>query len=236
MLDVNNFFSFQIHGGADHGGGVADTVGHLLASLEGLVSKGESSDVFGSLFPGIAALDNIHPLFVHFPIAFLTGFFILDLLGTFTNKPGWRSAASAMLYFGTVGAALTVATGLQAAQTVAHGGDVHDIMETHRRIGISILALSVVLSLWRLFAGRLIRGAANGFFLLLSAFLSVLVFIGADLGGLMVYEFGVAVKRTVDVSEATAHDHVDSTANGHSHDPGHSDPHDHSDSRSDHRH
>lgn len=224
---MNNFFSFQIHGGADHGGGVADSVGHILAFLEGLLSK-EPSDMFSSIFPGIAALDNIHPLLVHFPIAFLTGFFILDLLGTFTNKAVWRSAASAMLYFGTIGAALTVATGLQAADSVAHGGSVHGIMETHRKIGISILSLSVVLSFWRLFAGSMIRGAANGLFLLLSAILCGLIIIGADLGGLMVYEYGVAVEGAVDASEAAAHEHGQSNDNGHSLDQGHSHSHDHS--------
>ncbi|GAB4256672.1 MAG: hypothetical protein Kow0065_05550 [Methylomicrobium sp.] len=219
---MNNFHSFQIHGGADHGGGVAESVGQLLAFLETLMSKDSPGDMFATIFPGIAALDNIHPLLVHFPIAFLIGFFLLDLLGTLSNKESWRNAASAMLYFGTLGAALTVATGLQAAGSVAHGGNVHEIMETHEHIGIAVLALSTLLSLWRILASSVPKGAANGFFLFLSALVCVLIAFGADLGGLMVYEYGVAVEGAVDPVEAAGHEHGHDHSHSHVHgDSGH---------------
>ena len=68
---MNNFLSFQIHGGADHGGGVAETISNLLIALEGGTDQGPSG-VLSSFLPGIASLDNIHPLLVHFPIAFLS--------------------------------------------------------------------------------------------------------------------------------------------------------------------
>ena len=226
VLDVNHFYSFQIHGGADHGGGVADSVGHFLAFLESL-AKQEPSDLLANIFPGIAELDNIHPLLVHFPIAFLIGFFILDLLGTLIRNPVWRRAASAMLYFGTIGAAITVFTGLQAAETVMHGGNVHDIMERHEQIGITVLSLSVLLSIWRLLAGSVLKGAANVFFLFLSGVVSVLVVLGADLGGLMVYHYGVAVEGAVDASEASAHEHGHSNTTEHSHEADHEHEHSH---------
>lgn len=221
---MNHFYSFQIHGGADHGGGVADSVGHFLGFLESLAAQ-EPSDIFASIFPGITELDNIHPLLVHFPIALLIGFFILDLMGTVSRNMVWRSSASAMLYFGTIGAAATVYTGLQAAETVAHGGNVHDIMERHEQIGIMVLSLSALLSVWRLLAGSSLKGAANGLFLFLSAGLSVLVVLGADLGGLMVYRYGVAVDGAVDPQEASVHEHGQPHVNEHGHDSGHDHPH-----------
>jgi uncharacterized membrane protein len=192
MVDMNNYLSFQIHGGADHGGGVADGVASLLAFFEEL-STHDSADIFPALMPGIANMDNIHPLLVHFPIAFLSAFFVLDVVGTLAKKPHWRNVASWLLYFGTVAAVFTVTAGFMAAASVAHGEDVHAIMERHEHFGVSVLALAIVLSAWRLKAGEAMQGGANSFFLLLAALLCALMALGADLGGLMVYHYGVAV-------------------------------------------
>lgn len=85
MINVSNFLSFQIHGGGDHGGGVASSVASFLSFIEGLLSK-EPADLFPALMPGLASLDNIHPLLVHFPIAFLSAFFAMDLVGTLAKK------------------------------------------------------------------------------------------------------------------------------------------------------
>lgn len=202
---MNNFLSFQIHGGADHGGGIVESLASLLAFFEKLSTQGPG-DIFSSIMPGIAGMDNIHPLLVHFPIAFLTAFFALDLVGTLAKKPQWRSVASWFLYFGTVAALFTVIAGLIAANSVPHGQNVHDIMERHEHFGISVLSLAVVLSIWRIIRGGLIRGGANSFFLILSALMCVLMMLGADLGGLMVYHYGVAVKAVQ--APVGGHDHM----------------------------
>ncbi|MDD5461788.1 MAG: DUF2231 domain-containing protein [Methylococcales bacterium] len=210
---MSNFLSFQIHGGADHDdGGIMESVSSLLAFFENLATQGAEA-IFSSLMPGISGMDNLHPLLVHFPIAFLSVFFALDLVATLAKKTQWRSVASWFLYMGTVAAILTVITGLIAADSVAHGEDVHGIMEHHETIGISVLSLAILLSLWRMKSGALIRGGANGFFLVLSSFLFVLIMLGADLGGFMVYKYGVAV-NAVPVPEDSA-SHVHNQANAH---------------------
>jgi hypothetical protein len=80
-------------------------------------------------------------------------------------------------------------------------------MERHEHFGISVLSLAVVLSIWRLKSGGLIRGGANNFFLILSALLCVLMMLGADLGGLMVYHYGVAVKAAPVPQDSYSHIH-----------------------------
>jgi uncharacterized membrane protein len=192
MVDMNNFLSFQIHGGADHDGGVADDVSSLLTFFEEL-STHDSAGFFSILMPGIANMDNIHPMLVHFPIAFLSAFFVLDLLGTLAKKPNWRNVASWLLYLGVVAAGLAVTAGFIAASTVAHGLEVHAIMERHEHFGVSVLSLAILLSAWRLKSGGIIQGGANSFFLILAALLCILMMLGADLGGLMVYHYGVSV-------------------------------------------
>ena len=212
---MHNFISFQIHGGADHGGGIAEAVANLLTFIEGLTTKAPY-DIFTSLMPGIANMDNIHPLLVHFPIAFLSTFLIIDLLGTLTKKTQWRSIAGSLLYLGTVAAVFTVLAGFQAAGSVTHGRNVHEIMENHEHFGVSVLSLATVLSVWRLKCHGVFQSGANVFFLILSTLLVSIMILGADLGGLMVYHYGVAVDAvtaSADVHESAAAEH------SHAHDP-----------------
>lgn len=197
---MNHFPLFQIHGGADHGGNIVEHVAELLMFFESLGQLGPGG-AFSAIMPGLAGMENIHPLLVHFPIAFLLAFFALDCLGTWAKRPQWRMVAGYLLYFGTLGAAFAVAAGLQAAHSVAHGDDVHAIMERHEHIGLAVLALSVALSAWRIRRGGLPSGNGNRVYLLLAGALCVLISFGADLGGLMVYRYGVAVKAVGVVSD-----------------------------------
>jgi len=197
--------SFQIHGGADHGGGIADGIAGLLVFFEGLTAP-DSPGIFPALMPGLFNMDNIHPLLVHFPIAFLSTFFALDVVGTLVKKQSWRNVASWLLYFGAIAAVFTVIAGFMAASSVAHGEEVHAIMERHEHLGVSVLSIAILLSAWRLKSGGIIQGGANSFFLVLAALLCVLMMLGADLGGLMVYKYGVAVKST-QIEEADVHEH-----------------------------
>jgi uncharacterized membrane protein len=216
---MNNYLSFQIHGGADHGGEVAESVGSLLAFIEGLTTK-SPPEMFNTLMPGIAGMHNIHPLLVHFPIALLSMFFVLDLLGTVARKAHWRSAASYFLYMGTIAALFTVLAGFKAAESVAHGQAVHAIMETHEHLGVFVLSLSGVLSLWRLKSGGIIHNAANVLFLILSTLLVVIMSFGADLGGLMVYHYGVAVDAVTVADDGHLHGDAQTLDAGH---PGNTD-------------
>lgn len=196
MFDLNNYLSFAVHGAqGKHGEGVAGSVEQLLTFLETLTEK-SGADIFATIMPGISAMENIHPLFVHFPIAFFTAFVLIDFVASVLGKQTWRQVAGAFLYLGTVMAAVTVAAGLAAAESVAHGDNVHAIMERHQFMGISILVLSSVLSLWRLFSRGVIKGGANVLYLIFAVLLSGLVVFTADLGGLMVYNYGVSVKTS----------------------------------------
>jgi uncharacterized membrane protein len=207
MFDLTNNLLFAVHGGGDFGGGVAGMVAGILGFIEGLVSL-SPSELFANLLPGIAMMDNIHPLLVHFPIALLSLFFMLDLLGSVANKSNWRDAASWFLYGGAVFSALTVAAGLNAAGTVAHGGDVHEIMENHEHLGIFVFLLASVLAVWRWLAKQQITGPANTLQLLCSFILAVLLIFTADLGGLMVYNYGVAVAPMTQINRKAAELHL----------------------------
>ena len=233
MFEIINFWMPEVHGGGGHSGGVASSVNQFLIFLDILSGK-SAAEIFALLMPGIAAMENIHPLFVHFPIALLTGFTAIDILGSALKKPEWRKAASWFLYLGVIMAGFTVAAGLAAEESVAHGGNVHDIMERHETLALTVLSLSVILALWRLLNRGLIEGTANVFYLLFAVVMNIVLIFTADFGGLMVYKYGVSVQAAHDVNEALFQQHNHSTGStetnsghGHSHADGHSHTHAH---------
>jgi len=205
MLGLDSQIRFSIHGGADSGG-VAGGIDSLLAFLETAVRQ-SPAETFHDLMPGIAALQNLHPLFVHFPIALLSLFFAVDLAGTLADRAEWRRVAGWLLYLGVAFAGITATFGFIAADTVAHGGDVHEIMESHEHLAISVFGLAAFLAVWRGIGKTHPAGPANAFYLLLAGVLAGLLMFTADLGGLMVYKYGVAVEAAADANRAAALEH-----------------------------
>lgn len=214
MIDTYNFLSFQVHGSAGPGhkahDGVAGDVEQLLTFLESLIGL-SPTEMFSAIMPGVSAMANIHPIVVHFPIAFLSAFFLMDLLGALFRKQNWQQLATGLLYLGTLAAAAAVAAGLMAANTVEHGENVHLILERHEFLGITVLCLSAFLSLWRLLSGGIIKGPANVIFIMFAAVLNILMIFGADLGGVMVYKHGVAVEAV----EVTSMDYFQEHTHSH---------------------
>lgn len=193
---------FALHGG--HGADAAwlDGLDHWLGSLEALWASGAS----WKFLPGLQALPNIHPLLVHFPIVLLPLFLVLDLEAAALRHERLAQLAAGMLYLGTISAVATIATGLQAGATVAHGPAVHAILERHEQIGVTVAALAVGLSLWRLIAHGRYSAIGRGLHLAIAGVMVALLVVGADLGGYMVYGHGVGV-RAVPVAPADLQHH-----------------------------
>lgn len=188
-------------------------------------------DFISAQFPGLAVMPNLHPLFVHFPIALLSCYFLLDLAATLTGKTAWRNTADGLLYLGTLFAAIAVALGFQAAATVAHSEAVHPILASHHDHGLAVLGIAFLLSLWRWLQSRTRSIAAKPagpsvFFeilrLTLAAFMLIVMAHGADMGGLMVFGHGVGVRALEHGSEPQhshehEHEHEDAADDHHHH-------------------
>ncbi|MDD1621735.1 MAG: DUF2231 domain-containing protein [Methylococcaceae bacterium] len=220
MFDSNENLLFSVHGGGDDGGGMAGMLSVFLSAIEDLLSL-SPSEILEHLLPGISAMENIHPLFVHFPIALLTLFFLIDFTGSVAKKKEWRQVAGWFLYLGAIFAGLTVTAGLMAAASVMHGDDVHEIMETHKHFGVSVFALATLLSIWRMAAMARLQGALNVLYLSCAGLMCVLLVFGADLGGLMVYKHGVAVEAAraaiAQGLDVRPHEHDHDQEHDHSH-------------------
>ncbi len=158
-------------------------------------------------FPGLREMDNFHPLVVHFPIAMLSGFLLLDAIGFLFKWRQLSRVANWFLWLGTLGAVMAVYAGLQASLTVPHPDAVHSILEQHRNFGLNTTILAVILSVWRLFNQSSFSRLGHFVHLLIAVLMMLNLLRGADLGGLMVYKYGVAVQAAG--IEPSGHAHGD---------------------------
>ncbi|NOT84334.1 MAG: DUF2231 domain-containing protein [Methylococcaceae bacterium] len=227
MFNLNDGFAFQVHGGGEHGGGVSEGLNDLLAFLSSLPGH-SGPEVFNLLLPGIAAMANIHPLAVHFPIALLTLFFLVELAACVFRQAQWHTFASGLLYLGTLCAAGAVYLGFQAAESVAHDEAAHLIMEKHEAFGVAILSLAIFLSVWRYFFNVHKNSGVQVLYLLFAAALNLLIVLGADLGGLMVYHHGVSVNAILNSPALSMPEPLSEPAHDHAHGHNHEHGHDHS--------
>lgn len=142
---------------------------------------------------GAQELLNVHPLFTHFPIALLLAAVAFYVLGALFRKENLFIAGKWTLWFGALSAVATVWTGLQAAETVAHDEEIHQIMMRHQYLGIAILILSVAWSLWVAISKANIPSRGRVIFMSGLLILSAMILQEADFGGRMVFLKGVGI-------------------------------------------
>lgn len=156
-------------------------------------------------FKGLEELLNIHPVFVHFPIALFLTSIAFYLLGGILKREDWLHVGKWLLFVGTLSTLFTAWTGLQAARTVSHGGETHTILMLHQYLGLAILGLSVALSVWVGIARENLPRKGKTVFFAMLVLLGLLVVQTADLGGRMVFLNGVGVGRKSMLQELLSH-------------------------------
>jgi uncharacterized membrane protein len=140
-------------------------------------------------FRGLDALQNFHPLVVHYPIALLTLSALLYVVAWVSRRESWAWTALWMLVLGTLGAALAVWTGLRAGAGVMVAQSVRDhILIHHKHTMIAVFAMSAMLCAWALAARPMPQRGRAGFVVLMAAMVLLLA-VGADYGAWMVYGY-----------------------------------------------
>ena len=154
-------------------------------------------------FRGLEAVQNLHPLVVHYPVALLTLSALLYVVAWVSRRDSWAWAALWMLAFGTLGAAVAVWTGLRAGAGVMVAQSVRDrILIHHKQVMIAVFAMSAVLSAWALSARPMQRRGRAGFIVLMVA-MALLTATGADYGAWMVYGYnaGGSLPQPIEFSQ-----------------------------------
>ena len=142
-----------------------------------------------TLLPGVQHLQNIHPLVVHFPIAFLVGAALFYGVAWVLRNNTLATAAFFILMMGVISAVAAVGTGLYAEDGVMVSVSVREhLLEHHEYFMLATLGLSVVLAAWA-FISRPFPNKGRPLFLLLFLALLVIMTVGADYGARMVYDY-----------------------------------------------
>lgn len=146
-------------------------------------------------------LAKLHPEIIHFPIAFLLGYALFEILGIFLKNEFLSKAAHLLLFLGVLGMIAAVLTGNQAKDIA------HKISKTG--ISISFKAISehedyANITLWFFAALLVLRtmavikkrfsGLIKYLFIILSLIGSFLVYETGEHGGSLVYKHGIGTE------------------------------------------
>jgi len=140
---------------------------------------------------------NLHPVVVHFPIAWLTAALIVDLIALALPRAAWAEMMASVLYpTGAVSALVTYLSGRQAAATVLIPGMAHALVLDHWNWALATTTCFTVVA-----AARLVfiyRRTAPSFWTraaLTTVALAgmLLLFQTGERGARLVYEYGVGV-------------------------------------------
>lgn len=138
-------------------------------------------------------MQNIHPMFVHFPIALLIFSVVCDILGRLFKKDSLENAGWWGLCLGILAIVLTATTGLLAASSVPHIEAAHELMENHEHLQLIAGAIFLILFIVRIVNKTRLPQRTIAFALYIVVALAGIgtMSFGAHLGGRLVYEFGV---------------------------------------------
>ena len=145
-------------------------------------------------FPGLRAMDNLHPMFVHYPLVLLPLALVFQTWAVLGRREDAGRVARWLLWIGAVGALAAAGTGLLAEGSVEHPEAAHEVIELHETLMLTTAGLAaglaVLAAIFRKKSQRLIQTV------LLVGLLAtnIVLVIGADRGAQLVYEFAVGVK------------------------------------------
>lgn len=140
---------------------------------------------------------NLHPIVVHFPIAWLAAALIVDLIALVLPRTSWAETMASVLYpTGAVSAWVTYLSGRQAAATVLTPGMAHALVLDHWNWALATtICFTGVAAVRFVFMYR----RTNPSFWTRTALTAVavagmlLLFQTAERGARLVYEYGVGV-------------------------------------------
>ncbi len=154
--------------------------------------------------PGVQHLQNIHPMVVHFPIAFLAGAVLFYLLAWIFRKDTLAITAFSLLVLGMISACAAAATGLYAEDGVMVSLSVREhLLNHHEQLMLATTGLSIILTAWAIIARPFPKKRRVIFILLFFALLGIMTW-GADYGARMVYDYnagGQACSQPIDFKE-----------------------------------
>lgn len=135
-------------------------------------------------------IQELHPALVHFPITLLPSAVAIDALGRATGNETLLETGRRGMAAAAVGAAVAGVAGLIAQEASRFDREGRELLVTHRTLNLGLLGLTGLLAVRRARRDR----PSIGYLLAGAAAVGVMTY-SAYLGGHMVYEHGVGVKK-----------------------------------------
>jgi uncharacterized membrane protein len=141
------------------------------------------------MLPGAQHLQNIHPLVVHFPIGLLMGAVLFYFMAWIFKKDDFAKTGFWVLLLGALSLAVSVGTGLYAEDGVMVALDVRQkLLLPHKQYMIATTVLCAFVTIWAILQRPFPKKGRIVFLGLLFTMVIVMT-IGADYGGRLVYDY-----------------------------------------------
>ncbi len=150
-------------------------------------------------------LSAFHPKVIHFPIAFLFGYFLFEFLGIILKQEFLSKAAHLLLFLGVLGALAAVLTGRAAEEAFDYwnkqSGELLEEHEMYANLTLWYFAGLLVLRSLVAFNKKFI-GVIRYVILVLALVGVYFVFQTGEHGGKMVYDHGVGTQYKIKQMES----------------------------------
>lgn len=168
---------------------------------------------------------RLHAALNDLPTALLVTAALFELLALATRKESFRQVSFWTLIVGALGGVAAVLSGLQAEENIAHGDEVHRVMETHELLAFVTLGVFGVLALWRLLRERRMGTGERALALAATLAGAGVLIATAVYGGRLVFDHAAGIPTEVLTAESRSrtdgHEHAAGEGHGdegHAHD------------------
>ena len=149
-------------------------------------------------------LAGLHPKVVHFPIALLITFVLLELIGTLLNKDFYTKTAHLILFLGVIGTILAVLTGNQAFISYKYWNPASEKLfnnhQTFANLAVWYFAGLLVLRTYLVVKKRYFK-TMKYIFLVLTLFGGFLIYQTSEYGGELVKKYGIGTELKINDTE-----------------------------------
>ena len=146
-------------------------------------------------------LAELHPKVVHFPIALLITYALLELIGTIFNKEFFQKAAHLILLLGVIGCIFAVLTGNQAFAANKYWNDAStSLVGEHQTFANITIWYFVVLLVFKTFIvlKKKMNRKINYLILTLALIGCYFVYQASEHGGKLVTKYGIGTELNIE--------------------------------------
>ena len=149
-------------------------------------------------------LPELHPKVVHFPIALLITFVLLELIGTLLNKDFYAKTAHLILFLGVIGTIFAVLTGNQAFIAYEYWNPPSEALfnnhQTFASLTVWYFTGLLVIRTYLVVKKKYFK-TMKYIFLVLTLFGGFLVYQTSEYGGELVKKYGIGTELKINDTE-----------------------------------